>query len=114
MRRRDIIEMIIRMYPIDGQKGQKQIAQGTALGLECISYRPEWAKVLFLFLLLPIQGDRPTYPLPKALLRDVALARQRKRASFVLAMRNVALGCFLVAPLGRFGLLRIINIGKQL
>ena len=48
------------------------------------------------------------FDLHKALFCDVALARQRKRAFVVLARRNVALGYYVVAPLGRFGELRII------
>ena len=103
-----IRKMIIRKYPIDGLKGQKQIAYGNAVGLGNIRYRPEGAKAQSLLMLLPFQGDRSASHLPKALLRDVALARQRKRAFFVLAMRNVALGYYLVAPLGRFVELWII------
>ena len=45
-----IRKMIIRKYPIDGLKGQKQIAYGNALGLGNIRYRPERAKAQFLFL----------------------------------------------------------------
>ena len=100
--------MIIRMYPIDGLKGQKQIAYGNAIGLENIRCRPERAKAQSLFLLLPFQGDRSASHLTKALLRDVALIRQRKLAFFVPAMHNVALGYYVVAPLGRYGELRII------
>ena len=55
----------------------------------------------------------PNYHNPKALLRDVALARQRKRAFFVIAMHNVALGHYLVAPSGRFGELQIIIFQKR-
>lgn len=36
--------------------------------------------------------------LPKALLRDVALARQRRRAFLVLSMRNVAIGQICLCP----------------
>ena len=45
-----IRKMIILKYPIDGLKGQKQIAYGNALGLGNIRYRPERAKAQFLFL----------------------------------------------------------------
>ena len=46
---------IIHLYSIDGLKGQKYIAQGNALGLGRISFRPVRAKAL-LFFLLPFQG----------------------------------------------------------
>ena len=39
-----IRKMNIRLYPIDGLKGQKQIAYGNAVGLGNIRYRPERAK----------------------------------------------------------------------
>ena len=45
-----IRKMNIRLYPIDGLKGQKQIAYGNAVGLGNIRYRPEMAKAQSLFL----------------------------------------------------------------
>ena len=45
------------MYPIYGQKGQKQIAQGIVLGLGCISYRPEGAKAQSSFCFCPYSYD---------------------------------------------------------
>ena len=42
-------------------------------------------------IILPLQGGSRVHHIPKALLRDVVLARQRKWAFFVLAMHNVAL-----------------------
>ena len=48
-----LMTVIIRKYPTDGLKGQKQIAYGNAVGLGNIRYRPERAKSQSLFLLLP-------------------------------------------------------------
>ncbi len=62
-----IRKMIIRKYPIDGLKGQKQIAYGNAVGLGNIRYRPEGAKEQSLLMLLPFQGDRSASHLPKAM-----------------------------------------------
>ncbi|MBR3434920.1 MAG: hypothetical protein IKG88_03420 [Bacteroidales bacterium] len=62
-----IRKMIIRKYPIDGLKGQKQIAYGNAVGLGNIRYRPEGAKAQSLLMLLPFQGDRSASHLPKAM-----------------------------------------------
>ena len=45
-----IRKMNIRLYPIDGLKGQKQIAYGNAVGLGNIRYRPERAKAQSMFL----------------------------------------------------------------
>ena len=59
--------MIIRKYPIDGLKGQEQIAYGNAVGLGNIRCRPERATAQSLFLLLPFQGDWSVSHLPKAL-----------------------------------------------
>ncbi len=59
--------MIIHKYPIDGLKGQKQIAYGNAVGHGNIRYRPERAKAQSLFLLLPFQGDWSASHLPKAM-----------------------------------------------
>ena len=59
--------MIIHKYPIDGLKGQKQIAYGNAVGQGNIRYRPERAKAQSLFLLLPFQGDWSASHLPKAM-----------------------------------------------
>ena len=39
-----LMTVIIRKYPTDGLKGQKQIAYGNAVGLGNIRYRPERAK----------------------------------------------------------------------
>ena len=61
-----IRKMNIRLYPIDGLKGQKQIAYGNAVGLGNIRRRPERAKAQSLFLLLPFQGDWSASHLPKA------------------------------------------------
>ena len=72
--------MIIRLYRIGGQTGQKQIAQNTALSLSSISYRPEGAKYFCFYL----QGD-----------------------SCISFTKVNALGYALIATLGRFGLLRI-------
>lgn len=58
--------MIIRIYRIDGQKGQKQIAQDTTLSLGSISYRPERAKAQSLFCFLPFRAI-PASPLPKSI-----------------------------------------------
>jgi len=63
----DITEMIIRVYPIDGLKGQKQIAYGNTVGHGNIRCRPERAKAQSLFLLLPFQGDWSASHLPKAM-----------------------------------------------
>ena len=59
--------MIIHKYPIDGLKGQKQIAYGNAVGHGNIRYRPARAKAQSLFLLLPFQGDWSASYLPKAM-----------------------------------------------
>ena len=70
--------MIIRKYPIDGLKGQEQIAYGNAVGLGNIRCRPERATAQSLFLLLPFQGDWSVSHLPKALLRDVAHSENKE------------------------------------
>ncbi len=80
----DITEMIIRMYPIDGLKGQKQIAYGNTVGHGNIRCRPERAK---------------------ALVFAFALSGRLVCISFA---QGDAFGYYLVAPLGRFGELRII------
>ena len=54
------------MYPIDGLKGQMQIAYGNAVGLGNNRCRPKRAKAQFLFSLLPFQGDGSASHLPKA------------------------------------------------
>ena len=44
------------MYPIDGLKGQKQIAYGNAVGLGNIRCRPERAKAQSLFCFCPFRA----------------------------------------------------------
>ena len=55
------------MYPIDGLKGQKQIAYGSAVGHGNIRYRPVRAKAKTGIMPLPFQGDGSASHLPKAL-----------------------------------------------
>ena len=48
--------MIIRKYPIDGLKGQEQIAYGNAVGLGNIRCRPERATASLCFCFCPFRA----------------------------------------------------------
>ena len=57
--------MIIRNHPIAPRRGNKPLAQGSALGKGSQQFRPVRAKAML--VLLPLQGEVYTLPIPRAM-----------------------------------------------